>query len=572
MEVKWGIDENDVKPGIYISSIEFNDNNSISNIKHNDIVVFVGSNNVGKSQTLKDIYNVLGQKEPIVIKDITAVKSNKSFELLVKKVGTENGADVYTVMGNNVFTNNIDWWLSTDCNNNESLRNLFVCDLNTETRLSICRSAPKINRNDPKVNPIQYVAFDPSIRKRLSNYFHEAFNKYIVPDVQYGNSFPLILLDSLIDLSARSFSDETERAEFYASELNKHPQIQDQGDGVKSFVGILLYLMLDFYRVYLIDEPEAFLHPPQAKVMGQMIGRLSNNEKQIFISTHSEHLIQGLIEAAPERVKIVHISRENNINHISILNKDDIQKVWTDPILKYSNVLEGLFYRNVVLCESDSDCRFYSIINDAIQREQQKYSETLFTYSGGKQRLSIIVRALLSLGVDIRVITDFDVLNNREIFKRICNACKIPWNIIESPYNIFYDGVQSQSKSSMKTKMQVISFMERLSKRNEKDSFFSDSELGMIKDELKMKSYWNILKTGGVYTLPAGEVRSAFDEINDIAQKHNLFIVPVGELECFIKQVGDHGPKWVNKVLEAYPDLSMPEYDGVKNFVRSLKL
>lgn len=85
MEVKWGIDENDVKPGIYISSIEFNDNNSISNIKHNDIVVFVGSNNVGKSQTLKDIYNVLGQKEPIVIKDITAVKSNKSFELLVKK-------------------------------------------------------------------------------------------------------------------------------------------------------------------------------------------------------------------------------------------------------------------------------------------------------------------------------------------------------------------------------------------------------------------------------------------------------------------------------------------------------
>lgn len=572
MEVKWGIDENDVKPGIYISSIEFNDNNSISNIKHNDIVVFVGSNNVGKSQTLKDIYNVLGQKEPIVIKDITAVKSNKSFELLVKKVGTENGADVYTVMGNNVFTNNIDWWLSTDCNNNESLRNLFVCDLNTETRLSICRPAPKINRNDPKVNPIQYVAFDPSIRKRLSNYFHEAFNKYIVPDVQYGNSFPLILLDSLIDLSARSFSDETERAEFYASELNKHPQIQDQGDGVKSFVGILLYLMLDFYRVYLIDEPEAFLHPPQAKVMGQMIGRLSNNEKQIFISTHSEHLIQGLIEAAPERVKIVHISRENNINHISILNKDDIQKVWTDPILKYSNVLEGLFYRNVVLCESDSDCRFYSIINDAIQREQQKYSETLFTYSGGKQRLSIIVRALLSLGVDIRVITDFDVLNNREIFKRICNACKIPWNKIESPYNIFYDGVQSQAKSSMKTKMQVISFIERLSKRNEKDSFFSDSELGMIKDELKMKSYWNILKTGGVYTLPAGEVRSAFDEINDIAQKHNLFIVPVGELECFIKQVGDHGPKWVNKVLEAYPDLSMPEYDGVKNFVRSLKL
>lgn len=27
------------------------------------------------------------------------------------------------------------------------------------------------------------------------------------------------------------------------------------------------------------------------------------------------------------------------------------------------------------------------------------------------------------------------------------------------------------------------------------------------------------------------------------------YIVPVGELECFVKEVGDHGLEWANKVI-----------------------
>jgi len=48
--------------------------------------------------------------------------------------------------------------------------------------------------------------------------------------------------------------------------------------------------------------------------------------------------------------------------------------------------------------------------------------------------------------------------------------------------------------------------------------------------------------------------------------------VSVGELECFIKEVGDHGPDWTNKVLEKYPDLDDAVYAGIKEFVSSLNL
>ena len=39
--------------------------------------------------------------------------------------------------------------------------------------------------------------------------------------------------------------------------------------------------------VFLLDEPEAFLHPPQALQLGEIISGLVEPSQQIFIATHS---------------------------------------------------------------------------------------------------------------------------------------------------------------------------------------------------------------------------------------------------------------------------------------------
>lgn len=71
------IDDNQPAGG-YINSIEFNNGQTIE-LKKNDIVIFVGPNNAGKSQSLKDINNLYGENVglPVVIKEITTKKSNK---------------------------------------------------------------------------------------------------------------------------------------------------------------------------------------------------------------------------------------------------------------------------------------------------------------------------------------------------------------------------------------------------------------------------------------------------------------------------------------------------------------
>ena len=50
-----------VKAGGYISKIHFNDETYVD-IQQNDIIIFVGPNNAGKSQALKDIYALSSNK------------------------------------------------------------------------------------------------------------------------------------------------------------------------------------------------------------------------------------------------------------------------------------------------------------------------------------------------------------------------------------------------------------------------------------------------------------------------------------------------------------------------------
>ena len=62
------------KAGGYISKIHFNDGTSLD-IQQNDIIIFVGPNNAGKSQSLKDIYALSSNKIPTtVVSDVSITK------------------------------------------------------------------------------------------------------------------------------------------------------------------------------------------------------------------------------------------------------------------------------------------------------------------------------------------------------------------------------------------------------------------------------------------------------------------------------------------------------------------
>lgn len=92
--------------GGHISKLIFNDNTALD-ILSNDIVVFVGPNNAGKSQSLRDIYELCNKKiSPVVISDIMIEKNTSSIDELLDDISfVQNNGDHKTYQGLNYSFN-----------------------------------------------------------------------------------------------------------------------------------------------------------------------------------------------------------------------------------------------------------------------------------------------------------------------------------------------------------------------------------------------------------------------------------------------------------------------------------
>jgi predicted ATPase len=68
---------------------------------------------------------------------------------------------------------------------------------------------------------------------------------------------------------------------------------------VKAFTGIITALTAGDPHVVLIDEPEAFLHPSLASMLGVEVSRAAvSSDKRVFVSTHSPFFV--MVASSPE--------------------------------------------------------------------------------------------------------------------------------------------------------------------------------------------------------------------------------------------------------------------------------
>jgi len=282
----------------------------------------------------------------------------------------------------------------------------------------------------------------------------------------------------------------------------------------------------------LIDEPEAFLHPPQERLLGKMLAKNNKKERQLFISTHSAEFLQGLLDVDSENVTVVRISREKNINKINCLDSGNIKTLWGKPLLRYSNILSGLFHEQVIVCESDYDCLFYQALINAIYESKNEFSPNiLFTHCGGKTRVRDVVSALNAVGVSVRAICDFDLLNSSQIFKPLIKAFGVNWEKELSTYmKTIYDEVNGSQ----------------------------DSTVGWA--DLK-----KIGKSGFTGSAPA-----AYEQVETVCKAAGLFIVPVGEMECFDKTINKEKKDWVFHVLENYNLANDSRLKDARKFIQEV--
>lgn len=553
---------------IWISKIEFSDG-TILEFEKDDIIVFVGPNNAGKSASLKEASTLLKAKsnKGKVLKDITIEKEGDEIELfaLLDKSATKNynnpGQILYQGMGFTIWESSVKNIFSNYTNGLGNLASLFANILTTEQRIQAANPATNIKLTTEAIqHPIHYLQKYDTLELRFSDYFRQAFGTDLIVHRNAGVEVPLYIGEKPVPKLGEDRVSST-----YLLELEKLDLLHEQGDGMRSFVGVLLNAFISNHSILFIDEPEAFLHPPQARLLGKMLAKDLPSARQLFLATHSEDFLKGLLDANTNKLKIIRIQRDGSINRVSTLTSSDINSIWNDSLLRHSNVLNGLFHPKVVICESDSDCRFFSAVLSAqFDNTGSIAPDILFIHCGGKHRIPTAIKALKKLNVPIKVVSDFDVLNDTKPLKEIFEDLGGTWTDIENDWKIVKKEIE-QKRPEFLTFDLKREIEEIISSTTER--IFPRDKINEIQRALKKASAWSEAKEIGKSYIPSGIATQAFERLQIKFKEKGFLVLEVGELESFVKSVGNHGPKWVSEVLTK--DLNIDaELELARQFVR----
>ena len=563
-------------PSISIESIKFINHQKIT-FKKDDIILLVGANNAGKSRTLKDIRDkIINNNKPLVlVDDIEFTENNFSAESLISYIEenlkkNNTGDFVFTSDDFCGYTYNSYYFNQMRDDSffdKKDLYKLFYTFLSTENRLNLTKPIQLMNFQDSQaISVINKLRTDQEMITKLNSFLNNSFKKAV--EIDDKNIDPQSQISYIIgDFEKIENLVNCKRRDFY-NQKDEYEALNDQGDGIRSTVAILASLIVNSNQLYLIDEPETFLHPPQARQLGRDIGELSRG-KQSFIATHNIDFIRGILESDSKRVKIIKIDRIGNDNVFNCLNNGSVEKIANDKNLKYSNLLNGLFYERVIICEDESDCKFYSAILETINTEV--YQSTLFCAVGGKGQFKRIIPLLKKMHINWYIIADIDLINNSKIVEGILNSINSDnYKEVKDSHKDFLDLFQESVDSQIKKQVDIQRCINDIFKKVQKDKYMSDETANRIKELLKNTNSFHLLKTSGVHAITSSECFKNYVTVNKYLRKNHIFLLECGEIERLIKTIPGHGIKWVDNVLETYPDIKDEIYIEARIFMQEI--
>ncbi len=515
------------------------------------ITVFVGPNNSGKSKILSEIQqfcmsgirygnNVivdsieLKSKQEITLEEIIeAVKLDPNpgeqlqlNHMFVGKKGTRQQVPIdafekIMIAPNSNPRQTCSWYL-----------NYNTLSLNGNNRINLVNQQAAGNLQAPAQSSFQVLFRDDDKRKKVRRIIHEAFGQYLVIDPTNLGQFNL-------RLAAKPPKDDLQERGIHSDAVEYHAAampIAQASDGVKAFTGMITELIAGDPSVLLIDEPEAFLHPPLSFKLGKEVSEImSQTDKRLFVSTHSPNFVMGCIQSGAP-VNIVRLTYRDNVPTARILPNQEILRLMRNPLLRSTGVLNGLFYEFVIVTESDTDRAFYQEINDRLLKhtDDRGIPNCLFLNAQNKQTIKTIIKPLRELGIPVAGIVDIDVLKDGgKVWSSFLDSGSIP--------------------------------------ELERDS------LATLRPALKRKftqSGKDMKRDGGIKILNEQDQEALQNLFSKLAD-YGLFVVMNGELESWLKELKatGHGPSWLIEIFEkmgenpSSQDFLKPSDDDVWSFI-----
>jgi ABC-type cobalamin/Fe3+-siderophores transport system ATPase subunit len=394
----------------------------------------------------------------------------------------------------------------------------------------------------PPANHLLALAQNDAARNRVRSLTAEAFGVYFVLDFLYTGRVR-------IRMSLRPPSDAEEelalssRAQAFHGEATP---IEAMSDGVKSFTGLVAAVQSLPHRILLVDEPEAFLHPPLARRLGRALASLAHDRNaSLVVGTHSAEFVLGCIEQVSE-TSVVRLGYEAGVATARELPAAQLGQLAHDPLLRSTNVLRALFHRAAVVTEADADRAFYDEMNQRLDAENRGVADALFLNAQGRDTIDRLVLPLRQIGIPTAAIVDLDVIElnpqARSTWKKLLNTCGIP---------------------------------------SDRKTHLSDerTHLAKVFDGMPAPvSGKEAIKYGGVERLDEADRARAHALLSELAD-YGLFLVPRGELEAWLPDLAaaGHGKDWVVNMFgeigatPADPGYLRPADDDVWAFIDRIR-
>jgi predicted ATPase len=288
------------------------------------MTVFVGPNNSGKSLILREI-------ESIVRRGGTNLDVSKIIDRLHEKRLTEEDVKRMFIEEKHLLDPNITVDDSTGSfnitdpmrgsgggyndllrqpenikHNLEGISRMLIVNstltLDGQTRLTILNPSAASDLQQPPSGVLGALYRNDAARHRLRELTHDAFGLYFTIDPSAMSQFRVRM--SVVAPQGQERSLTTEAVEFFG----RATDIAEFSDGVKAFTGLLAAVLCSQYLLILIDEPEAFLHPPLVRKLGRRLTEIASERGgSVLASTHSADFLMGSVQAG-KSVNVVRLT------------------------------------------------------------------------------------------------------------------------------------------------------------------------------------------------------------------------------------------------------------------------
>jgi ABC-type transport system involved in cytochrome c biogenesis ATPase subunit len=438
------------------------------------LVIFVGPNNSGKSLVLREVMAIVEEGEPpqnlklvesidtppLSSSDAEALLAGRtdSFQTAQLRPGEIHLTSHHPITGRDYATQtSLKDALRTLGSANylerrygfPTIHRHYAISLDGATRLSILDPKPAYGQLSAPTHLLGRIFKDDAVRKKIREIGRRAFGLFLTVD-------PTSLKNLEARLSEREPSDAVEEQalddrarKFHAAAI----PVTSSSDGVRAFLGLTAAIHCSDHRLMMIDEPEAFLHPPLAREFGKDLANTASlRNSTVLASTHSASFLMGAIESG-KKIDVVRLTFNGKAGTARALRSSELARLMRDPLLRSTGMLSALFHSAAVVCEGDLDRAAYAEIDRRLdEADLPSCKDSLFLSAHGKDALHRLVAPLRALGIPAAAIVDLDMVQEG-LLGELLKSCGIPDGVWQAKRDVAARIASSCREADIKLKV-----------------------------------------------------------------------------------------------------------------------